>query len=441
MTVKFMMNLFALLCSSAAIASAVPNISGVEVAQDETSKLVTISYCLSDAPGIVTFSLETNASEDVWLPIDGSDLAGAWGDVNMLVTPKEEGKHTIFWQPNISNPAFSMEKGNVRAVLTAWQEEYPPDYMVIDLNCGRPADGGPLAHGHSFYADANQLPFGISNKMYKTSKLVMRRIPVSPDLKWVMGQADVDNATPHYVTLTNSFYIGVYEITYGQWENICHNIPSTTSKYGYTNFTDVSSMPVCGVMFTEVRGSSKGLGWFSDKDAVTRRDVDANTPISNLRLRTGILFDLPTEAQWEYACRAGESTSFNNGTDSIGETAWYKQNSLATTVRGDKLRAIHEVGTRNSSNNWGLYDMHGNVREMCLDVWRNDLGADDVKEPLGAPYTGVANTDKFRVFRGGCFSDSADACRSSYRTYTNVKAHYTSNGFRVVCPYPLGLNW
>jgi formylglycine-generating enzyme required for sulfatase activity len=313
--------------------------------------------------------------------------------------------------------------------------------MVIDLNCGRPAEGGSLAHGHSFYADVNQLPFGISNRIYKTSKLVMRRIPVSPDLKWVMGQSGVANATPHYVTLTNSFYIGVYEMTYGQWENISHGFPSGALKYAHTNFTDISSMPVSGVMFTEVRGSDEGLGWFSDKDAVTRRDVDANTPIDNLRLRTGILFDLPTEAQWEYACRAGESSLFNNGEDSIGETAWHKENSFVTTVRGDSIRAFREVGTRYAPNNWGLYDMHGNVREMCLDVWRNDLGTDEVKEPLGAPHTGDSNKDKYRVFRGGSFSDSAENCRSSYRTYTNVKAHYVYNGLRVVCPYPLGLNW
>ena len=122
--------------------------------------------------------------------------------------------------------------------------------MVIDLNTGRTeGDTSSLLAKHTFYPDASYFPGGISNRMYKTDKLVMRRIPVSKNVKWVMGQDGVANAAPHYVTLTNSFYMGVYEMTYSQWENLCGGYHKNVVKTFYTNLTDVAVLPACGLDF------------------------------------------------------------------------------------------------------------------------------------------------------------------------------------------------
>ncbi|MBP3404744.1 MAG: formylglycine-generating enzyme family protein [Kiritimatiellae bacterium] len=432
---------------AATFAAGVPRVDNVSISQDDTTKLVTISYSLLDAPGVVTFDVQTNVSEGVWASVGGNALSDAYGDVNCYVELKE-GAHRIFWMPPRLCPEISVESGTVRAVLTAWPEESPPDYMVIDLNTGRvEGDTSSLLSKHAFYPDESHFPGGISNRVYKTEKLVMRKIPVSKDIKWVMGQDKLKNAIPHYVTLTNSFYMGIYEMTFRQWENLCGGVPGTIVKYFYTNFTDNAELPMSGVDFFEIRGSIDGSGWAAGVDPQTRRKVSANysaypTPLHRLRVRTGILFDLPTEAQWEYACRAGEPLAFNNAkastAEACDEVAWYNENSSAVTKYGDSVLSVHPVGTKGAPNRWGLYDMHGNASELCLDIWQADIGTEAL-EPVGAA---KPSEDKvYRLVRGGNAGSDYGECQSGYRTYKNVSAHGTYNGLRVVCPYPLNLNW
>jgi formylglycine-generating enzyme required for sulfatase activity len=431
-----------------AFAAGVPRVDNVSISQDDTTKLVTISYSLLDAPGVVTFDIQTNVSEGVWVSVGGNALSCAYGEVNRYVELKDVS-HRIFWMPNRLAPEISFEPGAVRAVLTAWPEEAPPDYMVIDLNTDRvEGDTSSLLSKHTFYPDESYFPGGISNRVYKTEKLVMRRIPVSKDIKWVMGQENLKNATPHYVTLTNSFYMGIYEMTFRQWENLCGGVPETIVKYFYTNFTDNAELPMSGIDFIEVRGSIDGANWAAGVDPVTRRKVSANysswpTPLHRLRVRTGILFDLPTEAQWEYACRAGESSAFNNGevatAAACNEIAWYNGNSSAITKYGDEILSLHPVGTKGAPNRWGLYDMHGNASELCLDIWEDDLGTGDALEPVGAAKPSSGST--YRLVRGGNAESAYGNCQSGFRTYKNVSAHGIYNGLRVVCPYPVNLNW
>ena len=430
----------------ATFAAGVPCVENVSLVQDATTKLVTISYSLLDAPGVVTFDIQTNVSEGVWASVGGAVLSGAYGDVNRYVE-LQEGTRRIFWQPNAEKLTFS--DNSVRAVVTAWSEEAPPDYMVIDLNTGRTeGDTSSLLAKHTFYPDASYFPGGISNRMYKTDKLVMRRIPVSKNVKWVMGQDGVANAAPHYVTLTNSFYMGVYEMTYSQWENLCGGYHKNVEKTFYTNLTDVAVLPACGLDFYEVRGSIDGNKWAANVDPVECRKVSETygstpTPLHVLRVRTGALFDLPTEAQWEYACRAGTSTGFNSGkaasAAACDEVAWYGGNSSVVTKYGDTMLGVHPVGSKGVPNNWGLYDMHGNASELCLDVWKKELGTGDELEPVGAekPESGTV----YRVVRGGNAESGYGNCQSAFRTYKNVAAHGIYNGLRVVCPYPLNLNW
>jgi formylglycine-generating enzyme required for sulfatase activity len=145
--------------------------------------------------------------------------------------------------------------------------------------------------------------------------------------------------------------------------------------------------------------------------------VDSTSCLGKLRSWTGLDFDLPTEAQWEYACRAGTTTTYSYGNSANGSYMWYGDNSSWTT---------HEVGTK-QPNPWGLYDMHGNVFEWCLD-WYGTLsyGTDPKGSSSGAS----------RMLRGGCLYCGCSYfdvsfCASSYRIYGDPPDAGNNVGFRL----------
>lgn len=153
-----------------------------------------------------------------------------------------------------------------------------------------------------------------------------------------------------------------------------------------------------------------------------------------------MFFDLPTEAQWEYACRAGASTSLNSGKnydwgENCNEVARWQRNYYNS---GSDYKYDGKGGYQNYTvvgcyleNAWGLYDMHGNVFEMCRDYWNYGLGTVSVVDPSGAS-KGYNYGDE-RAYRGGCFSSSSEL-RSAYRG-SMIRAGSTSTyvGFRVYC--------
>ena len=140
-------------------------------------------------------------------------------------------------------------------------------------------------------------------------------------------------------------------------------------------------------------------------------------------LPAGYHYTLPTEAQWEYACRAGTTTRFSYGNDTeysqLGSYAWNKANSSNKT---------HPVAEK-LPNGWGLYDMHGNVYEWCLD-WYDDYIGGSVSDPQG-PQSGPTSTNSTRVNRGGGWFDAASYCRSSFRGRNWPGSTYVHLGFRV----------
>lgn len=131
---------------------------------------------------------------------------------------------------------------------------------------------------------------------------------------------------------------------------------------------------------------------------------------------------LPTEAQWEYACRAGSTTawSFGNNKNQLGDYGWYQNNSE---------RKTHPVGTK-LPNAWGLYDMHGNVYEWCLDGWTKEYSPDPVVDPL-IPMNQAPDIDS-RMRRGGMYGNYAGYCRSAHRNADTSNASDYYNGFRIV---------
>ena len=202
----------------------------------------------------------------------------------------------------------------------------------------------------------------------------------------------------HRVTLTKCYYIGVFEVTQKQWELIMGSNPS--------HYKGDTRRPVEKVSYDDICGSNKGSGW------PYGNAVDAGSFLERLRAKTGIDFDLPTEAQWEYACRAG-TTGELYGND-LYAIAWYYTNSYGTT---------HFVGQK-LPNAWGLYDMLGNVWEWCRD-WYGDYPKSDVKDPVGA------SSGTSRVSRGGSWSDSAGGCLAACRGKGDPATRFRFLGFRL----------
>ena len=188
------------------------------------------------------------------------------------------------------------------------------------------------------------------------------------------------------VTLTKGFWMARTELTQAQWKAIIDNIPQPSDTKG-------EDLPV------------ENVSW-RDAQAFIKKVND------NRVIPEGWKMALPTEAQWEYACRAGETGAYSVGT--IDQVAWYNENSGGKT---------HPVGTK-KPNAWGLHDMHGNVWEWCADWYDDSLRGDT--DPSG-PSSGV-----FRVYRGGSTCDEAVRCRSACRERS--EPHYRKNhrGFRPV---------
>ncbi len=256
-------------------------------------------------------------------------------------------------------------------------------YLVIDLAGGANASSYPV----TYLAEPPE--GGFNTDEYKTTKLALRRLEPGP-------------VPTHDATLTKPFYVGLYEVTQKQWELVMGTRPSY-----FSNDSDFAMRPVEQVSYDMIRGSSLGAQWPASNA------VDSDSFLGALRARTGLDFDLPTEAQWEYACRAGTTTTYGYGDSANGDYMWYGDNSS---------RQTHAVGEK-LPNAWGLYDMHGNVWEWCLDWDGSSLSGND---PVGS------SSGSYRVLRGGGWYSYADYCSSSYRFNDYPSYSYDNDGFRLV---------
>ena len=215
----------------------------------------------------------------------------------------------------------------------------------------------------------------------------------------------------HRVTLTKDFWLGRYEVTQGQWQAVMGSNPS--------QFKNGDRYPVEQVSWNDAMEFCR---------KVTERERTSG------RLPAKYEYTLPTEAQWEYACRAGTTTPFSFGSALNGDKANCDGNCPYGTGKGKYLKCTTPVGIY-APNAWGLYDMHGNVSEWCRDRYYEKYPSGDVSDPVG-PWFVFGST---RVLRGGSWDDYAECCRSAsrnncspaHRGAVNLMFRSIGFGFRV----------
>lgn len=409
--------LFWVLLAGAA-GAAVPSVSNVTLVQDAATRLVTVTYDIADADAIITLDVTTNE-----VSVGDWNLTVLSGDVNRLVTAGTGKK--IVWNPDAALAPFVAD---AKAMVNVWTESNPPDYLAVNLN---------LENDIRYYTSTNAMPYGgLANDCYRKDILLMRRIPAK-DVTWYMGQRLNESGgstyssqeTRHKVTLTNDFWIGVYEFTQGQWRRM---MPDQNDSY-FTNKWYRDTRPVEKVSYAAIRGTLTYTNW------PISSDVDLSCVIGRLRAHSGLdMIDLPTDAQWEFACRAGTAEGMYTGYDMTNQTddpharliARYQANGGGDANTADRMGDLNhgtaKVGTY-LPNSWGLYDMLGNVYEWCLDRCDSPplMGSADAIDPVG-PSTG-----DYRIRHGGSWGGDCRFTRAAYRGCSKATESLNSVGFRV----------
>lgn len=244
-----------------------------------------------------------------------------------------------------------------------------------------------------------QLNAGTVKKLTLPGGAEMEMIYCPPGTFWMGSENGEDghqsDETFHRVTLTKGFWLGKYPVTQGQWKSVMGSNPS--------RFTGGDALPV------------ENVSWDDCQDFIAK---------VNAALGCGAR--LPTEAEWEYACRAGTTTAYSWGNALNGDNANCNGNyPCGPKAKGPYLDKTAPVG-QYAPNPWGFCDMHGNVYDWCND-WYGGYPSGDVTDPVG-PASGMK-----RVLRGGCWLSLARDCRSAHRAGRKPGDRYDRYGFRLCC--------
>lgn len=302
--------------------------------------------------------------------------------------------------PNLRQLQETAESGRYEHALRAAErnlERYPTDPRLIAFRA-RLVEKLAETNGDLRTAPAAaEPPAGFSarrsesGRNFTTETAEVPMVWIQPGSFVMCEPLDSDNRTE--VTLTRGYWLGRTEVTQEQWQAVMEHLPTPSLFKG-------SDRPV------------ERVAWLSAMEfcrKVNERERAAG------RLPAGYEYSLPTEAQWEYACRAG-TTGPHGG--ELERMAWFEATSD---------RQTHPVAQK-EPNAWGLYDMHGNVREYCVDGY-NGLPGGHVVDPMGG-YEGPSAATQ-RIVRGGAWTDPAGVCRSAYRLWSVLNLSSSGSGFRL----------
>jgi formylglycine-generating enzyme required for sulfatase activity len=455
----------AMALSAAAYASS-PTISGVTgspAGEDRIFADTSFTYTLSGEPGIVTFYLTTNG-----VPVD-CPYVNVTGDMNRLLQP---GTHSFQWRNDIDWPGQTIRGADCRIVVKAWSTNSPPDYLVYNLSAP--------SESPRYYAKATDVPGGVTNIMYKTTHLVMRRIHAAGQTM-VKGVESGDPAyisnfvKPCEVAFTRDFYIGIYELTIGQMlaakpKTMSDNVVSSyRSVYGPDLKQEDEALMLEVSKDTELNLSRAAATttpkwyWFGSGYLYPATGRSCASSLHMQKFRDATLnptMFLPTSFQWEFACRAGTETRLYDGSNEtndtvVGELGWYAGNNkddpdwwcnaesldLTTDSNWYTNTAAHHflphvVGLK-KPNAWGLYDMLGNIAESCIDNWVNNepvSNADGtpVVDPTG-PELDTSTGTWFNPACGGSLENQAKLLSSGYCDKRACNSSLAARGYRLVC--------
>ena len=385
-----------------------PQITRLAVSQDRKRR-VNVSYHLDEA-AYVTMDVLTNG-----VSIGGANIQLVTGDCNRLVPA---GDHRIRWDARGSWPDQFHDGGNATIRLKAWAADVPPPVLDIDL----------VGKAAFYYPSVEFLPGGgLANDIYRTTHLVMRKVPAA-GATFTMGSPTDENPNrlasevQHLVSFTNDYYLAIYETTRRQFALLGCSVHATYGEQEppYAG-DDPDQAPIGRILYDNLRGSvSGGIDW-----PATGSNVGGY--LATIREATGLALDIPTEAQWEFACRAGTATAMYNGKPNAETWGNPDCNDIAWFT-GTSEQKPHAVGGK-QPNAWGFYDMYGNVREWCLD-WYATYPDSQVIDPDG-PASGTE-----RVIRSSYYWDGSRGMRSAYRTSQAPGTADTTYGFRLCLPLP-----
>jgi formylglycine-generating enzyme required for sulfatase activity len=335
-------------------------------------------------------------------------VSGAEFDANLLATGRDLSLEDCL--ANIREfVGDKLEKMKVITEVVEWPAE-------VDFSLSVTEDLKRIMLPGGVALELIKIPVG--SFMMGTDKTEVKRLNQEYSTDWYNCELP-----QHRVTL-QEFYLGKYPVTQEQYQAVMGNNPA--------NFQDNPKNPV------------EQVSW-----------QDAQAFCQKLKELTGQDFCLPTEAEWEYACRAGTQTRYYFGDDEsqLGDYTWYGDNSGKNPLDSQKLWSdqpdgskyleklqnngcqTHPVGQK-KPNAWGLYDMHGNVWEWCEDLWHESYAEKPENIKNNGSIIWSDSNKKYRVLRGGSWDINPRYCRSANRGRNNLDNRINFYGFRVACRFP-----
>ena len=416
---KCTLTIIAVALAFARAASATVTVGNVAFTQDEATHDITVTYDLSTGdgePAFVSLDVLTNG-----VSVGATRVKKVSGDVSTAIgeaVSPGTGK-SITWKARADLPGVGLDNAKVRVTAIA-TNHYEGLYLVVDLSRGKDSTYWPIQY--------TACKPDLKSPLFYTTELWLRRVPAAT---FAMGYGTSGDAAPvHNVTLSHDFYCAVLPTTRAQhlqmrakntysnyWPN-GEGLDANGDPFDYYPFSkDVS--------YNELRGP--------DWPALS---VSGGTVIGKLRAKTRLQFDLPTEAQWEYACRAGHSGNLYNDGSAYGDDnaaragrgyaplGWGQANSgwVSNSSINDHWHPVAKL----KPSDWDFYDFYGNVLEWCRD-WYGTYSAGDQTDPSG-PSTGST-----RVSRGGSYALNASVLNSyARRNKIGVTNHDNNSGYRLV---------